>query len=70
LCHFGLSAPQCDLAVKIKGKAYFVEGVELGDHNKMHEPGGYCATIRKAKVSGQIQNQKFKALSYELLPME
>lgn len=68
LCHFGLTASACKLAVKIEEKAYFVKGVPADDHVKMHSPGGYCMTIRKAKVSGRIERGEFVALNYELLP--
>jgi len=68
LCHFGLTASACKLAVKIEGKAYFVKGVPPDDHEKMHSPGGYCMTIRKAKVSGRIEKGEFVALNYQLLP--
>lgn len=68
LCHFGLTATACKLAVKIEDKAYFVKGVPPDDHEKMHSPGGYCMTIRRAKTSGRIERGEFVALNYELLP--
>lgn len=70
LCHFGLSASACQLAVKVDGGAYFVEGVEEIPHEEMHKEGGICMTIRRAKVSGRIDRDKFVALSYELLPLK
>ena len=70
LCKFGLPNTKCELAVKIDEEAYFVEGVDTGDHDSFHEPEGYCMMTRKARVSGVVKNKKFIASSYELLPVE
>lgn len=70
LCKFGMQSSQCELAVKIDMKPYFVLGVDTGDHAKFHEPDGYCMVVRHAKVSGKIVDEKFVASSYELLPVK
>ena len=37
-CNFGLAEPQgCDLAVRIQGKAYFVDGAHIDDHGDAQE---------------------------------
>lgn len=69
-CQFGLPGEGCDLAVRINGKAYFVEGTHIDDHGDAHAPDGFCETIRQARVSGEIINQRFIAASFELLPEE
>lgn len=66
-CQFGLEGKGCDLAVKIDGKAYFVDGTEIDDHGDAHAADGFCETIRKAKVKGEIADGRFKASSFTLL---
>lgn len=70
LCKFGMQSQQCELAIKVDMKPYFVLGVDVGDHDKFHEPDGYCMVVRHAKVSGKIVDNKFVASSYELQPIE
>jgi hypothetical protein len=60
----------CDLAVRIDGKSYFVEGTKLDSHGDAHAKDGFCSTIRKAEVVGEIKGNKFIASSFKLLPVE
>jgi hypothetical protein len=60
----------CDLAVRIDGKSYFVEGTKLDDHGDAHAKDGFCSVIRKAEVSGEIKGNQFIASSFKLLPEE
>jgi hypothetical protein len=69
-CQFGLKGKSCDLAVRIDGKAYFVDGTHIDDHGDSHAKDGFCETIRKAKVTGEIVNDRFKVTSFTLLPEE
>jgi hypothetical protein len=69
-CNFGLKGKSCDLAVRIDGKAYFVDGTHIDDHGDSHAKDGFCETIRKAKVTGEIVNDRFKVTSFTLLPEE
>lgn len=69
-CNFGLKGKSCDLAVRIDGKAYFVDGTHIDDHGDSHAKDGFCETIRKAKVTGEIVNDRFKVTSFTLLPQE
>ena len=66
-CLFGLKGKGCDLAVRINGKAYYVDGVLLDSLGDAHAADGMCQKIRKAKVTGEVQNRRFKAKSFELL---
>ena len=66
-CVFGKQGTGCQLAVKIKGKVYFVEGTTIDDHGDEHAEDGFCNTQRKAKVSGKIVGDKFVATSFELV---
>jgi len=68
-CQFELNSEDgCDLAVKIDGKAYFVEGFEIDDFGDAHdEHTGFCEVIRKGEVVGKIENNKFVASSIKLV---
>lgn len=67
-CKFNLKGTSCDLAVRIKGKAFFVDGTKIDDHGDAHADDGFCNKIRKAKVRGTVVNNRFVATSFELLP--
>lgn len=67
-CKFGLKEKGCDLAVRIDGKAYFVDGTSIDDHGDAHGAGGFCMAIRKAEVQGKIKDGRFKATYFKLLP--
>ncbi|HEX8268875.1 MAG TPA: DUF6370 family protein [Flavobacterium sp.] len=70
-CNFGMKTQKgCDLAVKIDGKSYFVDGVKLDDHGDAHASDGFCSAVRKAEVTGNIVGDRFKATSFKLLPLE
>lgn len=70
-CKFGMSSQKgCDLAVRIDGKTYFVEGSKMDNHGDAHGHDGMCNTIRKAEVAGEIKGDKFVATSFKLLPVE
>ena len=67
-CNFKLKGKSCDLAVKINGKAYFVDGTGIDDHGDAHADNGFCESIRKAEVKGKLVNNRFKATYFKLLP--
>jgi len=69
-CKFGMDAKGCDLAVRIDGKSYFVDGTAIDQHGDAHAADGFCSAIRKAEVSGMIVDNRFKATSFKLLPLE
>ena len=69
-CNFGLKGKSCDLAVRVNGKAYFVDGTDIDKHGDAHAEDGFCNAIRKAKVQGAVVNNRFKASYFELLPQE
>lgn len=60
-CQFGLKSKSCDLAVRINGKSYFVDGVHIDSLGDAHAKDGMCNAIRKADVQGEIVNKRFKA---------
>jgi hypothetical protein len=69
-CQFNMEGKSCDLAVRIDGKAYFVDGTEIDDHGDAHAKDGFCQKVRKAVVSGQVVDNRFKATSFKLLAEE
>ncbi|SHI76679.1 DUF6370 family protein [Flavobacterium terrae] len=67
-CNFGMTSKKgCDLAVKIDGHSYFVEGTKIDQHGDAHAENGFCNAVRKAKVSGEIKNDKFIATDFALV---
>ncbi|MBK8599510.1 MAG: hypothetical protein IPN80_02235 [Flavobacterium sp.] len=68
-CKFGMKGKGgCDLAVRIAGKSYFVDGTDINKHGDAHAKDGFCSAIRKAEVTGEIKNERFVATSFKLLP--
>ena len=67
-CQFGMEGHGCELAVRIDGKSYFVDGSSIDSHGDAHANDGFCATIRKAEVTGKVVDNKFKVTSFKLLP--
>ncbi|MFG0260055.1 MAG: DUF6370 family protein [Phycisphaerales bacterium JB041] len=66
-CQFGMEGDSCDLAVRIDGVGYFVDGSGLDDHGDAHAPDGLCNAIRQAKVVGRVEGGRFHAESFELI---
>ncbi|KFF06744.1 DUF6370 family protein [Flavobacterium reichenbachii] len=66
-CQFGMKGKSCDLAVRIDGKSYFVDGTKIDQHGDAHAEDGFCNAIRKASVTGEIVGNRFKATSFTLI---
>ncbi len=69
-CRFHMAGKGCDLAVRINGKSYFVDGTAIDDHGDAHAKDGFCEAIRQAKVQGEIINNRFKATYFKLIEPE
>ena len=67
-CKLGLPGKTCDLAIRIKGQSYFVDGTKIDSHGDAHAKDGFCNAIRKAKVQGELVNNRFVATYFELVP--
>ena len=65
-CKLGLPGKTCDLAVRINGKAYFVDGVHIDSLGDAHAKNGFCNAIRKANVQGEVVDGRFKATYFVL----
>ena len=67
-CQFGITGKAgCDLAVRIDGESYFVDGTTIHDHGDAHADDGFCETIRQVEVKGEIIDGRFKAESFTLV---
>ena len=70
-CKFAMTDKKgCDLAVRIDGKSYFVEGTTIDEHGDAHANDGFCSAIRKAEVVGEIKDNKFVVTYFKLLPID
>lgn len=61
-CQFDLKSQEgCDLAVRIDGIPYFVDGANIDDFGDAHDKNkGFCEVIRKAEVTGLIVDNRFQ----------
>ena len=66
-CRFKMKGDDCDLAIRIKGKTYFVDGTDIDSHGNAHAKDGFCNAIRKAEVQGEIVGDRFKVTYFNLL---
>lgn len=66
-CMFKMDGKGCLLAVKFKGKNYFVDGTSIDDHGDAHDTEGFCNAIKKAKVQGAVVGDKFLVTYFELI---
>ena len=66
-CQFAMPGTGCDLAVRIDGEDYFVDGTAIDDHGDAHANEGLCNAVRKARVSGEVRDGRFVATVFELL---
>jgi hypothetical protein len=69
-CMFKMAGKGCDLALRINGVPYFVDGRTIDDFGDAHADDGFCNAIRKATVTGEIVNGRFKAKSIQLVDDE
>lgn len=67
-CQFDMEGNGCELAVRIDGKNYFVDGTSIDSHGDAHADDGFCTAIRKAEVVGKIVNNRFEVTLFHLLP--
>jgi hypothetical protein len=66
-CEFKMAGKGCNLAVRIKGKSYFVDGTSIDEHGDAHADDGFCKAVRKAEVQGKIVKNRFVATYFKLL---
>lgn len=66
-CQFGLTGKGCDLAIRMNGHAYFVDGTNINSHGDAHGADGFCEAISKAEVQGKVVNGRFKATYFKVI---
>jgi hypothetical protein len=67
-CQFKMKGKSCDLAIRIDGKPYFVDGKNIDDFGDAHdEKHGFCNAISKAEVTGKIVKNRFQATDIKLI---
>ena len=68
-CQFGLLTQEgCDLAIRIDGNSYFVDGAHIDDFGDAHDMNsGFCEVIRTAKINGELIENRFQVTSIELI---
>gem|GEM_PF-450467 len=66
-CQFKMKGKDCELAIKIDGKPYFVDGKSIDDFGDAHGEHGFCNATSKAEVTGELVNNRFKAREIKLL---
>ena len=66
-CQFKMPGKGCTLAVRINGKAYFVDKAHIDGFGDAHAKMGFCNAIRKAKVQGSVVDNKFVPTYFELI---
>lgn len=66
-CQFKMKGKDCELAIRINGKSYFVDGKGIDDFGDAHGEHGFCNAVSKAQVSGKIIKNRFKATNIKLL---
>ncbi|PRZ25099.1 DUF6370 family protein [Flavobacterium granuli] len=69
-CQFKMEGHGCDLAVRIDGKNYFVDGTSIDAHGDAHADDGFCAVVKKAEVIGEIKNNRFVVSHFKVIPKE
>ena len=66
-CQFKMTGSSCDLAVRINGKSYFVDGTTIDEHGDAHAKNGFCEAIKKAEVQGEIVMDRFKVSYFKII---
>jgi len=66
-CKLGMKGQGCNLAIRVDGKAYFVDNTKIDDHGDAHADDGFCNKIRRADVTGKIVKGRFVATNFQLL---
>ncbi len=69
LCIYDVESDQgCTLAIKMNDKVYLVTGTDMHDHGDAHADDGMCMVARQAVVDGKVEDGRFAATSFKLLP--
>jgi hypothetical protein len=67
-CKFKMEGKSCDLAIRVDGISYFVDGKTVDDFGDAHAKHGFCNARSQAVVTGELVNGRFKAKTITLVP--
>lgn len=60
-CQFKMKGKGCHLAVRIDGKAYWVDGADVDSFGDAHDKKmGFCNKVRKAGIQGELKNGRWQ----------
>ena len=68
MCKFNMPGEDCSLAIRINGKAYYVDGNNIDAHGDAHAKDGFCNSIRKAELQGVLSGNIYKLTYFRLIP--
>lgn len=69
-CNFEMTSDECELAIELNGKYYFIEGSSIDEHGDAHNATGLCSIIRDAKVLGKVKHGVFVTEKFELIDIK
>lgn len=67
ICNLEMTGDDCELAIIIDKKKYYVEGSGINEHGDAHAADGLCSVVRKASVKGVIKKGVFVAEKFNLI---
>ena len=70
VCIFKMKGDGCKLAIRMKGKDYFVDGTGIDDYGDAHDQEGFCNASSPANIQGKIIGERFLATYMELVKKE
>ena len=67
MCNFTMkNQKECNLAIQIGEKSYLVQGTKMAELGAPHAKDGMCNAVRVANVVGNVKDDIFLAVSFEL----
>lgn len=70
ICQLSMAGDGCQLAIRLDGKDYYVEGSSLDDHGNPHSEYGMCNAVRQAHVKGTLMHGVYEVTSFELIAVD
>ena len=69
-CNFEMTSENCELAIEIDQRYYFIEGFSIYEFGNPDSDFGLCSLIRDAKVLGKVKHGVFVAEKFELIDIK
>jgi len=70
ICQLSMAGDECQLAIRVDGKDFYVEGTGIDDHGNPHGEDGFCNAIRNAHVKATYKQGIYLVTSFELVPKD